>query len=60
MNFFVDGVMIQMVMQLSQEMRQATREMRDFTINTGCPSNGGAVQEVVIEWVTKRTPESEM
>ena len=43
-------------MQLSQEIRQAMREMRDFTIQTGIQGNdAGSVQEVVLEWVTKRT-----
>lgn len=54
-----DGVMVQMVMQLSQEMRQAMREMRDVTIQTGSGSDVGSVQEVVLEWVTKRNPEIE-
>lgn len=51
--------MVQMVTQLSQEMRQAMREMRDFTIKTGNRSDCGSVQEVIIEWVSKRSTDGE-
>ncbi|CAB3980722.1 zinc finger FYVE domain-containing 9 isoform X2 [Paramuricea clavata] len=50
-----DGVMVQMIRQMSEEMRQAMREMSDFTIHTGCPDTDGvAIQQVVFEWVSKR------
>ena len=53
-----DGVMVQMIRQMSEEMRQAMREMSDFTIDTGCSdTDGAAIQQVVFEWVSKRNPD---
>lgn len=50
--------MVQMIKQVSEEMRQAMREMSDFTIYTGCPdSDSSSVQQVVFEWVSKRNPD---
>lgn len=58
--FLSDGVMVQMIRQRSEEMRQAMREMSDFTIHTGCPDTDGvAIQQVVFEWVSKRNPDTQ-
>ena len=52
--------MVQMIKQMSEEMRQAMRAMSDFTIHTGCPdTDSAAVQQVVFEWVSKRNPENQ-
>ena len=54
-SFLSDGVMVQMIRQMSEEMRQAMREMSDFTIHTGCTETDAAsIQQVVFEWVSKR------
>ena len=50
--------MVQMIRQMSEQMRQAMREMSDFTIHTGCPdTDGAAIQQVVFEWVSRRNPD---
>ena len=52
--------MVQMIKQLSEEMRQAMREMSDFTIDTGClDTDGASIQQVVFEWVSKRSPDTQ-
>lgn len=51
LGFFPDGVMVQITAETMEALRQALREMKDFTITCGKADQQESQEHVHIQWL---------